>query len=49
MARKPVIALVGGIVVVKRSRSTMRVAPEEKPVEDAALQARLDEELQDLD
>jgi len=43
------IAVVGGIVVVKKSRSAARVIPEEKPVEDAALQARLDEELQDLD
>ena len=43
------VALVGGIVVIKKSRKTARIAPDEKPVEDAALQARLDEELQDLD
>jgi cytochrome c-type biogenesis protein CcmF len=43
------IAVVGGLVVIKKSRRTAAAPPEEKPVEDTALEARLDEELQDLD
>ncbi len=43
------VALVGGVVVIRKSRRTAVTTPEEKPLEDAALQARLDEELQDLD
>jgi cytochrome c-type biogenesis protein CcmH/NrfF len=43
------IAIVGGFVVIRKSRQTARIVPDEKPVNDAALEARLDEELQDLD
>jgi cytochrome c-type biogenesis protein CcmH/NrfF len=43
------IAVVGGIVVIKKSRATAILPQEEKPVNDAALEARLDDELQDLD
>jgi cytochrome c-type biogenesis protein CcmF len=43
------IAVIGGVVVIKKSRSTARLPQGEKPVQDAALEARLDEELQDLD
>jgi cytochrome c-type biogenesis protein CcmH/NrfF len=43
------IALVGAFVVVKKTRRTVNIPSEPKPVEDAALQARLDEELHDLD
>jgi len=42
------VAVVGGIVFIRKSRRPVE-APEPAKVEDAALQARLDEELQDLD
>jgi cytochrome c-type biogenesis protein CcmH/NrfF len=43
------IALVGGFVFIRKTRHPSSAPPEAKPAEDAALQARLDEELHDLD
>jgi len=43
------VALVGGVVVIRKSRGTARIPVEEKTAEDAALQERLDEELHNLD
>jgi cytochrome c-type biogenesis protein CcmH/NrfF len=43
------IALAGGFVFIRKSRRSVSTPPESKSVEDAALQARLDEELHDLD
>jgi cytochrome c-type biogenesis protein CcmF len=43
------VALAGGLVFIRRSRHGADTPLEPKSIEDAALQARLDEELQDLD
>jgi cytochrome c-type biogenesis protein CcmH/NrfF len=43
------IALAGGFIFIKRSHRPAADEAPARPVEDAALQSRLDEELQDLD